>query len=164
MLDVEREVRAALTEAAASANRCRTRFEFAVRPDLTIRTDAQRFRTALAAMVAHAAAQAPTGRVLVTATRHGGRIQVTVGDDGSGADRAVQAAALREVESLIAMQGGTLEIIPQPGEGTRLVARWPDALREPASATESPAMDSSPPETMTREPDVARAPQNEFSH
>jgi signal transduction histidine kinase len=164
LLDVEREVRAALTDAAASASGWRTRFEFAVRPDLTTRTDVQRFRTALTAMVAHAAAQAPTGRVLVTATRHGGRIQVTVGDDGSGADRAVQAAALREVESLIAMQGGTLEIVAQPGEGTRLIARWPDALREPASATESSAIESSPPETKARDPDVARAPQNEFSH
>lgn len=159
LLDVEQEVRAALTEAAASPAGRRTRFEFAVRQDLATRTDARRFRSALAAMVAHAATQAPVGRVLVTATRHGGRIQVTVGDDGPGADRAVQAASLREVESLIAMQGGTLEIIAQPGEGTRLVARWPDAPREPTSSS-----DSSAPDVAAHQHDIARAQQNEFSH
>ncbi len=157
-LDVEQEVRAALQEAAASATG-RTRFEFAVRQDLATRTDAQRFRKALAAMIAHAAMQAPMGRVLVTATRHGGRIQVTVGDDGPGGDRAIQAAALREVESLIAMQGGTLEIIAQPGEGTRLVARWPDAPREPTPSTGAAGS-----ETASRGQDAARTPRNEFSH
>ncbi|HEY6433139.1 MAG TPA: hypothetical protein VIZ17_14255 [Acetobacteraceae bacterium] len=158
MLDVEQEVRAALKEAAASCFG-RTRFEFAVRQDLAMRTDAHRFRKALAAMIAHAAEQAPMGRVLVTATRHGGRIQVTVGDDGPGANHAIQAAALREVEGLIAMQGATLEIIAQPGEGTRLVARWPDSVRELTSSNDAAAS-----ETVSREQRVARAPLNEFSH
>ncbi len=158
LLDVEQEVRAALKDATVSSPG-RTRFEFAVRQDLATRTDAQRFRKVLAAMIAHAATQAPMGRVLVTATRHGGRIQVTVGDDGPGADPAIQAASLREVESLIAMQGATLEIIAQPGEGTRLVARWPDTVREPTSATDAAAA-----ETASREQDVARTPLNEVSH
>lgn len=138
-LDVEREVRLILAGLAEFAAARRVRLEFAVQPDLSLRTDRAAFDQAVTGLVSHAAAQAPCGRVLVTGLRHGGRVQVAVLDDGIGADRTTQASALRDTERLVAMQGGTLDIIHQPGEGTTVQARWPDTGRDPEPRTEAAA-------------------------
>ena len=140
LLDVEREVRSVLAGLTGFAATRLVRFELAVQPDLAVRADAVSFRDALAGLVTHAAAQAPSGRVLVTGMRRGGRVQIAVADDGIGTDRLVQAGDLRSAERIIALQGGTLEIANQPGEGTTLLARWPDIAgraHQPAPVTRS---------------------------
>jgi hypothetical protein len=101
--------------------------ELAVQPDLTAGVDGQVFRDTSAALIAYAAGQAPSGRVLVCAARHEGGLQVSVLDSGNGRDPSVQRVRLRDTEGQIALRGGTLEAETYPGEGTKLVVRWPEA-------------------------------------
>ncbi|HSU05540.1 MAG TPA: hypothetical protein VLI93_08205 [Acetobacteraceae bacterium] len=159
LLTIDREIRAVLTDLIQTGAIWQTRFDVAVQPDLEVRADRRSFHEALAAMVGHAAGQVPSGRVLITAARRGGRIQISVTDGGAGADRLGAAAALRSTESLIAMQGGTFEINARPAEGTTLIARWPDAPREKKTRT-APAGS----ETESRDSTHAHKHQSEFGN
>ena len=107
----------------------------------------------------HAAGQAPDGRVLITAARRGGRVQISVTDGGAGADRVGVSATLRDTESLIAMQGGTFEIVARPAEGTTLVARWPDASRDA-----KPQNLAAPPDAAVRGSSSTHASHSVFSN
>ena len=90
-------------------------------------TDPRVLREALADIVAHAIRQA-AGRVLVGARRTAGKVRITICDDGSGADRAVQQRRLQSPEQLLALQGGTVAIDPRRGQGTVIVVCVPDAV------------------------------------
>lgn len=128
-LEVEAELRAVLAQLEELAARHRVGFELAAQPGLTVRTDPRVFRETVNHLLVHAISQAPSGRVLLGAFQHGGRVHVAVTDDGRGAERAIQEAALRPAERLAALQGATLEIDPRIGQGTILT------LRLPASST-----------------------------
>ncbi len=149
-LAVEQEARSVLQELSPAAREGLVRLEIAVQSGLEVRADPRVYRDVLAGLLRHAIAQAPGGRVLLTAARHGGRVQVAVVDDGAGSDPRAQQSSLRDSERLIALQGGTLEINSRPGEGTTVVARWPDFQGErKVSARAEPAGQAVP--------DLARA-------
>jgi signal transduction histidine kinase len=128
-LDVETELRAVVEQLATLAAQHRVGLELAVQPGLTIRPDARGFREIVRHLLAHSIGHAPAGRVLLGAFLQGGRVHVAVIDDGSGAERAIQQAALRPAERLATLQGATLEIDPRAGQGTTLT------LLLPASST-----------------------------
>lgn len=127
VLNVEAEARSVMRELASLASERLVRMELAVQPGLSVRADPRVFHEVLSGLVKHSLAQAPTGRVLVAGSRHGGRVQLAVLDDGMGADPQLQASDLRAPERLMALQGGTLEITSRAGEGSTVLARWPDA-------------------------------------
>lgn len=126
-LSVEAEVRHVLRELAPFAAERLARLELAVQAGLRVRADARVFRDVMTALVTHSIAQAPSGRVLVAGSLHGGRVQLAVLNDGVGEEAQRQASELRGSERLIALQGGTLEITSHAGEGSTILARWPDA-------------------------------------
>ena len=72
--------------------------------------------------------------MLLGAGRHGGRVQVSVLDDGLPTDRAVQEAELRDAARLVALHGGTLEVNVRANAGTTVVIRLPEPAAAPASA------------------------------
>jgi hypothetical protein len=72
--------------------------------------------------------------VLVGAGRHGGRVRISVLDDGTSGDRPVQEAQLREAARLVALQGGTLEVNVRKEAGTTVEIRLPEPAAVPASA------------------------------
>lgn len=139
VLGVEAESRRVLRDLASLAAERLVRMELAVQPGLCVRADPGVFREVLGALVKHSIAQAPSGRVLVAGSRHGGRVQLAVLNDGMGADPRLQASDLRAPERLIALQGGTLEITSHAGEGTTMLARWPDAGGEHTSRRDAGA-------------------------
>jgi signal transduction histidine kinase len=81
----------------------------------------------LSEIIGNAIRQAPCSKVLVGAMRHGGRIQITVTDDGVPRAEAAESAALRRASELAALHGATLNSEVRV-ESTTTVLRLPDAL------------------------------------
>jgi signal transduction histidine kinase len=132
-IDAAAEIRSALMAMEADAARHGVRLESAVEPDLSLRTTQASLHALLTALIGHAIRQTPDGRVLVTGTRLGGRVQIAVMDDGIGVPEAVQQAALREVAQVVALQGGTLDIHVIPGEGGVVTVRLPEPMNAGSS-------------------------------
>jgi signal transduction histidine kinase len=151
-LDVATELRDALAQMAGEAAAHMVQLEFAVQPDLSVHADPLALRMVLSELVGSAMRHAPGGRVLVSATRLGGRVQIAVIDDGAGPEAAVQQAALREVAELVALQGGTMDVEAHAGEGTSVVVR----LLEPAAAGRPPG-DAAMPQQAQRADGPQRA-------
>jgi signal transduction histidine kinase len=76
---------------------------------------------ALANIVKHAAA----GRVTTTAELSGGRLLVTVADDGRGGADPAAGRGLRGLAARVEAAGGSLEVGERPGGGTLLRASLP---------------------------------------
>jgi hypothetical protein len=139
LLDVATEVGAVLAQCESLAAERLVDLELAVQPGLAVRTDARVLREILNDLVVHAVEQSPCGRVLLGAAQVGNRVQVTVSDAGSGADRAAQASWLRPAERLAALQGATLDVDARIGEGTTVVLRLPTSGTVRRAATKAPA-------------------------
>lgn len=133
-LDVAAEIRLVLTGLDAIAARQFAGLEMAVQPDLFVRCDARAFREMLSEIIGNAIRQAPCSKVLVGAMRHGGRIQITVTDDGVPRTEAAEGAMLRRASELAALHGATLNSEVRV-ESTTTVLRLPDALPERSAAT-----------------------------
>jgi signal transduction histidine kinase len=128
MLDVAAEARSVLGQMAAEAAAHLVQLEFATQANLSVHADRYALRFVLSELVGNAVRHAPGGRVLLSAIRLGGRVQIAVIDDGAGPDAAVQEAELREMAQLVALQGGTIDIEACPGEGTTVLVRLPEPM------------------------------------
>ncbi|MGA3400885.1 MAG: HAMP domain-containing sensor histidine kinase [Acetobacteraceae bacterium] len=154
VLDVAAEARDVLHQMAGEAAGHLVQLEFAVQPDLLVHADRLALRAVLSELVGNAMRHAPGGRVLLSAIRLGGRVQIAVIDDGDGPAAAVQEAALREMAQLVALQGGTIDVETHSGEGTTVVVRLPEPTgtgRVPGEAPKRPSA-----ERPTAPPRVAR--------
>src|ERR1700733_4978157 len=127
-LDVAAEARSVLAQMAAEAAAHLVQLEFAAQADISVHADRYAVRAVLSELVANAVRHAPGGRVLLSAIRLGGRVQIAVIDDGAGPDAAVQEAELREMAQLVALQGGTIDVEAYPGEGTTVLVRLPEPM------------------------------------
>jgi hypothetical protein len=95
--------------------------------------------------------------VLVTAGRHGGRVQIGVTDDGAPADRLAIEGQLREVSETCALQGATLEVQTfQPG-GAAVLIRLPDSTQG-RSAPHVANSKAEPPQAPAKRDTQARDP------
>ena len=122
----------------------RIRLQVALQPGLIVRVDPLAVRAIVGDLLRNAIGHSEGGHVLLGAARHGGRLRITVGDDGIPVDRAEQAADLRDAERLVALQGGTLEISVHPRNGTLVTVRLPDrAAAPPPEKTAPGAMERS---------------------
>jgi anti-sigma regulatory factor (Ser/Thr protein kinase) len=126
-LDIATEARDVLARMATEAAGCLVQLEVAVQPGLAVHADRFALRAVLSQLVGNAIRHAAGGRVLLSASRLGGRVQIAVIDDGVGPDAVAQEAALREVVQLVALQGGTIEVEAQRGEGTTVLVRLPES-------------------------------------
>ena len=99
--------------------------EYAVQPELAVRADRRAFREILSDMVTTAIEQAPCGHVLLGAARTGGRVHVTVSDDGENPNREMRLSKLRSAERLAALHGATMEVDVRKAQGTTVFLRLP---------------------------------------
>ncbi len=143
-LDVAHEVAGALGQLQAMAHRHQAELQVAVQPKLTMWADPSALQQMLVGLLSQAIARAAGGAVLVSAGWHGGRVQVTVVDDGPAADHATLLGLLREVEQGAALQGGTFEIDCRKGSGTRVVLRMPGTGAQDAMSADDEASDELP--------------------
>jgi len=125
-LDLEVELHAVVRAHDAQAIGRHVRLETAVAPGLTVRADPATLRQIVSALLVNAIGHSAGGRVLLGAGRHGGRVRISVLDDGTPVERAEQEANLRDAERLVALQGGSLEITVRPGAGTIVAVRLPE--------------------------------------
>ncbi len=145
VLEVESEIRSALREFEAHCARRPLRLEIGLEPGLQLRADRRALRSALRSLIDHGLSQA-NSRLLVSASRHGGRVQICVTDDGAGTDRALQQSRLRDAERMIALQGGTIEVRTRSGAGTTVVLR----MAEPVIGSAACRLPSRPPPLRPR--------------
>lgn len=122
VLDVASEAGAVLRQFENIAALKLVRLELAVQPHLAVRADLRAFREILRDMVAQAIDHAPCGRILLGARRAGGRVHITVSDDGT-ADQTVRMSHLRTAERLAALQGATMRVVSRAGSGTTVIVR-----------------------------------------
>lgn len=136
-LDVEQEVASVFASLQEMARHHQVELQASVQPRLTVWADPCALRQMLAGMAARAIERTEGGGVLVSATWHGGRVQVGVSDDGPATDPAILMGALRQVEQCAALQGGTLEIACDKPRGVRVVLRLPGpSMRDPLGTEE----------------------------
>ncbi len=141
VLDVGSETTAVMRQFERLAAHRFVALELAVQPDLVVRTDPRALRQILGDLVSRAIEQSPCGRVLLAAAHVGGRVQITVSDDGPHPDRALQASRLRPAEHLAALQGATMEIDVRPEQGTTVVLRLPAGATSRRSDIEAETLD-----------------------
>jgi len=118
MIDVAAELNAAVRRFEERAAGQFTTLEVAVHAGLVVRVDAEAFRAVLSDLVGCAIAQAPCGRVLVSAVRTGNWLQVSVADDGVEADGPGREASLRNAQRLAALHGAIMRVDARPSQGT----------------------------------------------
>jgi len=126
LLDVDAEARAALAGLVSRAAQQHVQLEVAIEPGLLVHMSPRSLHEVLDSLLVHAIGAAPGGHVLLGGMRRGGRAHVAVIDDGAGVDARVQRAELRQVEEIVALLGGTLEIDSRAGEGTAVLVRLPE--------------------------------------
>jgi two-component system, cell cycle sensor histidine kinase PleC len=148
-LDVAAEAAALLALFEGFATQRFVALELAVQPGLAVRADPRALREILGDLVRRGIEQSPCGRVLLAAAHVGGRVQITVSDDGRQIDRAAQASRLRPAQRLAALQGATMDFDVRKGQGTTVVVRWPagtgnrqpgaEAAPDPAAVWQAPS-------------------------
>lgn len=127
----------ALRALDAEAARHLTRLTVAAAPGLTLRADPAALGQALRDIVGGAIRRTPHGRVLVCAALHGGRVQVSVTDEGTGTGEGALAELSETTREIVALHGGTLEARHQDG-GITVVLRLPAPPRGQAAAPARP--------------------------
>ncbi len=137
-LDVASEIRWVLAALKPRASFGLVRLEVAVQPGLALWLDQRACRKLLIEAVGHAIEAAPTGRVLVTAFSHGGRVQIGVSNDCAVLPRAAAETALRSATGIAALNGGSLQIDARAGQGMTTTIRLPP-YAQPAPSPAAPA-------------------------
>jgi hypothetical protein len=143
-LGVDHEISTTLAEVQDMAHRHRVELQIAVQPHLAVWADPGVLRRMLAGMLTQAVERAEGGAVLLSASWHGGRVQMTVTDDRPAGDHAVLVGKLREVEQCAALQGGTLEIECWKLRGNRVVLRMPGKLMPDRPAADDDDISDAP--------------------
>ena len=141
LLDISSETTAVVSRFESLAAEWFVALELAVQPGLAVHTDARALRKVLGDLVSRAIEQSPCGRGLLVAAHVGGRVQITVSDDGAPPDRDLQASRLRRAERLAALQGATMDIDARAGQGTTVVLRLPAGVTSRCPGIEADALD-----------------------
>lgn len=128
-------IRAALEQLQPVIIEDQVRIDVATGPDLLIRARPAALAEMVAAVLGIAIRAAPGRHFLLTASRHGGYIEIVVSDDSNGGDPELRRGQLRQLAQRAALLGGSLDIAMVPNQGAtmtlRLVAAAP---RTPAEA------------------------------
>lgn len=134
-LDIKTVLGTVLRHLERDAARLLTQVRLSAREDLLVHADGRALGAALRLLIRNALELSPCAAVLVTARRHGGRIEVSVLADGCAESEAALRASLREAESTFALLGGTLEVDARP-DGAVMRVRLPEFVgrsAEPAA-------------------------------
>jgi signal transduction histidine kinase len=124
-LDVEHAVREAANASYSEARAQFVQIELAMNSDIKVRVDPNALRVALETAMRIAIRATPGGQMLVTAAHLGHQMHIRIVDDGFTADQRSRESLLREVETLIALQGGSIVVEAIPGRGTSVTLRLP---------------------------------------
>ncbi len=137
-VDVEAALHVVFQDVARDAARHRSRIRVAASADLLVRADRRALRQALTDMVRMSLRLSPCAAILVTARRHGGRIEISCLADGPGESEAEMRSALRSALSIFALHGATMEIDPRL-DGAVMRVRLPEFVERAPTPAAAPA-------------------------
>lgn len=149
-IDLEPAAHAVLEDLAEAAHSRGMRLSFAVQPGLTVRCDPAALHEALHDLVAGALSHTGATRALLSARSHGGRIEITVADDGVGPAVETQTSLLRPAEQLLALHGATMEIDVRAEQGSIVTLRLPEPPANPVAAPRPVAAPAAAQQAATR--------------
>ncbi len=135
-VEVAVAVQTVLRRLDAQRARLLARVRVAVRDDLLVHADPRALRQALDTMVRVGLNLSPAADLLISARRHGRRIEISVLADGPPDSETALRAALRDVEAIVALHGGSIEVDPRL-DGAVLRMRLPEYIASPAPARPS---------------------------
>ncbi|MBN9564317.1 MAG: hypothetical protein J0H14_26860 [Alphaproteobacteria bacterium] len=139
-IDIAAALQAVFQDVARDAARHRSRIRVAVAPDLLVCADRRALRHGLAELVRMSLRLSPCAAVLVTARRHGGRIEVSCLADGPPEIGMDLRGALRDAVTVFALHGATMEVDPRL-DGAVMRVRLPEyAERAPTPTAAAPAL------------------------
>ena len=138
---VEGAVTAALGDVERLAATRLTGLVVAVDEALLVRADPLALRAVLVDVIGGAIQRAPCGAVLVAARHHGGRIEISVIDDGAVGAADAAAGLSSSSQEILALHGSTLETRPGARGGTEVSVRL---LAPPARVRPAPAIQAAP--------------------
>jgi len=137
-VDVEAALQVVFQDVARDAAHHRSRIRVAASPDLLVRADRRALRHALTVLVRMSLRLSPCAAVLVTARRHGGRIEVSCLADGPPETGMDLRAALRGAETVFALHGATMEVDPRL-DGAVMRVRLPEYVERASASTPTAA-------------------------
>jgi signal transduction histidine kinase len=118
---VAAEIHVALSLVTDHATARGVKLTVGIQPELFLQADPLVFREVISNVLAGAIDAASGGRVLITAIRREGRIEIMVTDEAALADLAPRETELRQSRQLIAVHGGSLAVKSLSGIGTEVV-------------------------------------------
>jgi K+-sensing histidine kinase KdpD len=107
------------------ARELRVEIDVAIRFWSMARVDANALRAALETSLRAAVRATPGGKVLITCIHQEGNLVIRVIDDGPNCDQLAREAQICAAGSLIAIQGGAINVESRPGHGTAVTVRLP---------------------------------------
>lgn len=132
-IDVDTFARGVLDALAPSARDHGVGLRMAVAPGLAVRCDIDVLHDALRDLIVAGMGHAGTTAILLSAYRHGGRVEIAVTDDGDGPDAETQISLLRQAEQALALHGATIEVDALP-QGSMVRLRLPESPAQPVTA------------------------------
>ncbi len=132
LIAVEPEVQIALAAISGFACRRCIELQMAVEPRLFVKADAAEYQACLRRVILNAVGRASSG-VLVTAMLQGDSVEIAVLDDGAAPPGGRPESSTPAWEPSAPL-GGTLRVEYQPGRGTTVLLRLPQARWRPLSS------------------------------
>jgi hypothetical protein len=129
--DAAEAIRIALEHLGSLIQEQRARIDVAAEPGLFVRVRGEVLADMAAELLALGVRAGPGGRFLFTASRHAGRVDITLSDDCAAENAVLRRSQARTLAQHVALQGGSLEVITQPGQGTMMSIRLTCATDAP---------------------------------
>jgi hypothetical protein len=139
--DVATAVYVALARLAPLVSRQAIKIDLALRPRLKAGMPAGMLADTIEDLLAAAINAAPASQLLVTAARHGDRIDISVTDDIPNGDQAIRLGRVRHLTERVALRGDALIVDVRPRDGTTMTLRLA-RVAEPATAKAACPMDT----------------------
>ena len=141
---------------ARDAGRLRAQVRVALGDDLMVHVDRRALHRALTDIIRTALRLSPGAAILLTARRHGGRIEIACLADGPAESEAGLRVALRDAAAIFALHGASMEIDPRP-DGAVVRVRLPEFLERPCQpAAGQPAGEAAAPRRIRSDENAPR--------
>jgi hypothetical protein len=133
--DAAEAIRVALKRLHALIQDQRARVDVAAEAGLRVRARGEVLADMAGELLALGVRTSAGGRFLFTASRHAGRVDISLSDDCATDNAGLRRSQARTLAQQVALQGGSLEIVNLPGQGTTMTIRLACAVEAPLRAT-----------------------------
>jgi hypothetical protein len=143
--DAAEAIRTALERLRSLMQQQGARIDVAAEPGLFVRVRGEMLADMAMELLALGVRAGPGGHFLFTASRQAGRVDITLSDDCAAENAGLRRTQARTLAQHVSLQGGSLEVITYPGQGTTMSIRLacemdaPTGVAAPAAISEQAA-------------------------